>query len=545
VPPPTPTPEAATVNPDARTPRLPVPVWALIAILAAALAWLHVQRTVIGPDAARFDFDSAEYALAGRQLLETGRLQTPFVHPAALGDAPGPPWPLLVGHPLVPVLDAIAFAVTGPDPLATLWPAMLADVTTVLLVVALALALSGSGIVALGAGAAFAVSPWALRHASVGLSEMPFAACLTAAFLLLWRLPERPRPFLLGFVLGVAHLARPVAVPLLPAFALGILLLARPERRARDLVRAALGFAPLALLLALEKWASIGSPFAGASGYLLLNGASPEFTMTRLNRMVPPPEALPWIQAHLGPWIERVVRNARSVAYHAIVLGGRWPAALAGLTLVVALARGGARARGFALAVVATTVLLVGLVAATVADPRLLFPLLPTGIAVAFAGLARAAEAVGRGRRVAVAAAVVVTVAWAAWPLAREWRASGTGELPADRFHEREWRGLGVSVAPLLPPEGLVASDAAPWIAWYTRRPTTLVPLEPEAVALGPGRLRPEAVVLTNEWLIRRPGEEAWAAAFQARTAPPGFHFAGHVRSGRLEAVVFRRDPTP
>jgi hypothetical protein len=29
---------------------------------------------------------------------------------------------------------------------------------------------------------------------------------------------------------------------------------------------------------------------------------------------------------------------------------------------------------------------------------------------------------------------------------------------------------------------------------------------------------------------------------FDSRNAPPGFGFAGHVRSGRLEAVVFVRD---
>ena len=44
------------------------------------------------------------------------------VHPAALGSAPGPPFPLLVGHPLVPALDALAFALAGPDPLRHVGP---------------------------------------------------------------------------------------------------------------------------------------------------------------------------------------------------------------------------------------------------------------------------------------------------------------------------------------------------------------------------------------------------------------------------------------
>src|ERR1044072_9116464 len=96
------------------------------------LAWAHARMSVVAPDAARFSFDSAEYALAGRAWLETGRLVTPFVHPAALESSPGPPYPLLVGHPLVPALDAVAFAIFGTDPLATLAPAMLAFVVTAL-----------------------------------------------------------------------------------------------------------------------------------------------------------------------------------------------------------------------------------------------------------------------------------------------------------------------------------------------------------------------------------------------------------------------------
>ena len=176
--------------------RLPPLAWVAMATGALALAAAHVRVSVLAPDAARFSFDSAEYALAGRAWLETGRLVTPFVHPAALAASPGPPYPLLVGHPLVPALDALAFAIAGATPTASLAPAVLAYVLTVLVTTRLALALSGSRVAGVGAGVAFAVSPWALRFASEGLSEMPFAACLTGALVLLWHLPDRPRPFL-------------------------------------------------------------------------------------------------------------------------------------------------------------------------------------------------------------------------------------------------------------------------------------------------------------------------------------------------------------
>src|SRR5689334_21553522 len=140
---------------DAHEPRLPLFVWGVLAAFAAALAWVHIRIVVLGPDAARFSFDSAEYALAGRAWLETGRLVTPFVHPASLGASPGPPYPLVVGHPLVPALDALAFALFGRDPLVTLVPAGLAYVACVLLVARLSLALCGRALPAVAAAIAF------------------------------------------------------------------------------------------------------------------------------------------------------------------------------------------------------------------------------------------------------------------------------------------------------------------------------------------------------------------------------------------------------
>lgn len=529
-----------------REPRLPAIAWWLLALGAAAVAALHVRLTVVGPDAARFSFDSAEYALAGRMWLETGRLVTPFVHPAALGASPGPPYPLIVGHPLVPALDALVFALLGQDPLVTLVPAGLAFVATVLLVARLTLALSGSRAAALGAAGSFAFSPWALRFASEGLSELPFTALLTAAFLVLWRLPERPRPWLLGALLGLAQLTRPVTVPLLPAFALGVLALSPPGRALAFGVRALLAFAPLAALIALYKWTAIGTPFAEVGGYLLLTGASPEFVVARLNRMTPPPEALAWIREHPAQWLAKFGHNLESVVYGALWQSGRWPGLAAALTGVGVLLRGPARARGFVLAFGTAALLLTALASATVADPRMLFPLLPVTLALGFAGLTRALEAAGGGRRGLVAAVALGAVLLSLVPLARDWRQAMAGGLAGrSAFRESEWRGFGLSVGMLLPESGLVASDAAPWVAWFTRRSVTLVPITPELLMSGPERLRPAAVVLTNEWLIRRPGEEAWQALFEQRTAPSGFEFVGHVRSGRLEAVVFRRIGSP
>ena len=526
--------------------RLPRAAWVLLALFAMLLVVTHERLVVRQPDAARFTFDGGEYALAGRAWLETGRLVTPFVHPAALGDSPGPPYPLLVGHPLVPALDALAFALTGTSPDATLLPAMLAFVITVLLTARLALVLTGSRAAALAAAAACALHPWALRYATEGLSEMPFAALYTAALVVLAGFRSRPRPVLLGVLLGVAHLARPVAVPLLPAFALGVVLLAPPARRAVTLLRAALAFGPFAVALAFYYWSATGSPFPGAGGYLLLTGVDAEHAITRLNRMAPPPDALAWIRAHPGLWLAKLVRNAGLLLSNGSWLAGRPFVVLALATGALLARRREARSAGFVLAVAAGAALVFALSAATVADSRMLFPFLPVTLVLAFTGLARVAEGLARGRRAAVAALLALCAVASAWPLARTWRQAAASERPvAGAFQEREWRGIGQAVRTMLPGDGLVASDAAPWIGWYVPRPVTLVPLAPDSLLTGPARLRPDAVVLTNEWLIHRPDEPAWRECFERRTSPRGYTFAGHARAGRLEAVVFRREGAP
>ena len=507
----------------------------LAALLTGIAQW---WRTMVLPDAARFNFDAAEYALAGRAWLETGRLVTPFVHPATAGTVPGPPWPLLAGQPLVPALDALAFAVLGRHPDATIAPALLAFVLATLATAMLAGRLTGTSRAAmLGAGLVFACAPWSLRFATVGLTEMPFAALLTATFALLWALPERPRPMLLGLVLGLAHLTRPVLLPLLPALFLGIVLLSPPRARLAALLRT------LAVLLPIVALASLLKALSGAGGaheagrYLLLNGTSPEFVVSRLNRMLAPPDGIAWLRAHPELFLAKIARNLHASLYAMWTLSGRWPLPCAVIALLAALRAPVPRARAFAFTVLAAAALLLLLDAATVADPRMLFPLFPVTIALAIAALVRVTEWLGTGRRMAVTAAIAIAVLVTLWPTARAWRSPAPPEGP----RERDWRGIGQAVRVMLPTTGIIASDAAPWLAWHTGHPATLVPLTIDELDTMPTNLRPAAVVLTDEWLLGRPGEDAWRTLFETRTPPPGWSFAGAASSGRLHAVVFVR----
>ena len=513
-------------------------VWPVLALAALGTGAVQAWRVMVLPDAARFNFDAAEYALAGRAWLETGRLVTPFVHPATVGASPGPPWPLLAGHPLVPALDALAFAMFGVHPDATIVPALLAFVLATLCVARLAWGFTHSQAAMLGAGLVFACTPWALDFATIGLSEMPFAALLAAAFVLLWEFPERPRPWRLGLVLGLAHLTRPVLVPMLPAILLGLLLLAPPRASLGTLLRTLAVFVPLASLTLLYKVVASHGAAHEPGGYLLLNGAAPEFVVSRLNRMLTPPDAMAWLAAHPDLFMAKLLRNLRSLLYGLWTQGGRWPFPLALVAIAYALRSATAHVRAFGLTVLGAALLLLGLDAATVADPRLLFPILPLLVALGVAALTRLTEVLGGGRRIVVTVVMVLAVLVTLRPTLREWRTPDTNGL-----RERDWRSIGFAVKAMLPEHAILASDAAPWLAWTTGHPATLVPLTPADLATMPANLAPDAVVLTDEWLVHRPGEEAWRAMLESGTAPEGWICTGRARTDRLRAVVFlRRD---
>ena len=514
--------------------------WLVPALAALATGLMQAWRVMVLPDAARFNFDAAEYALAGRAWLETGRLVTPFVHPATVGGSPGPPWPLLAGHPLVPALDALAFAVFGVHPDATLVPALLAFVLATVAVAQLTWGFTRSQAVAIAAGLVFACTPWALGFATIGLSEMPFAALLALAFALLWTMPQRPRPFALGLVLGLAHLTRPVLVPMLPALLLGVVLLAPPSRRLATLFRTLLVFVPLASLTLLYKVLASHGAAHEPSGYLLLNGAAPEFVVSRLNRMLTPPDAMTWLASHPDLFVAKVLRNLRSLLYGLWTQSGRWPFPLALVALVYALRSATPHVRAFGFTVLGSALLLLGLDAATVADPRLLFPLLPLLIALALAALTRLAEVLGGGRRLVVAIVVALAVLVTLRPTVSAWRNPDTRGL-----RERDWRSIGLAVRGMLPEHAVIASDAAPWLAWSTGRPATLVPLTPADLATMPANLAPDALVITDEWLVHRPGEEAWRALLESGTPPEGWILTGRARTDRLRVAVFLRRDRP
>jgi len=147
------------------------PIIALLA-LSILIMVVHFEITVHQTDRSIFTFDSAEYALAGRHLSRTGGLKTPFAHPDALYGYTKPPFPYIVGHPMVPVLNAATFLIGGEHPVLTLIPSGICYCLLVCLSALLAFMVSRSRIIAILIGCAVAFQPMMLYYASEGLSEM-------------------------------------------------------------------------------------------------------------------------------------------------------------------------------------------------------------------------------------------------------------------------------------------------------------------------------------------------------------------------------------
>ena len=533
----------------ARTRPLPRGVLFTGLVLFAAAVWMfHAWWTIARFDRARFTYDSAQYALAARELATTGRLATPYSYVGPLRESARPPYPLLAGHPLVPILEAPVFAVFGAEAWISIVPALLCHLLAVVLAAMLVLESGGSIFLAAAAGVTLAGSPLMLAYATEGLSEMPFTAAWTAAMLFLVRLRrssgEAPRattvlpPVALGILLGIAHLARPVVVPTLPLWLAAAAWSAPPGKRLRNALLVGAGFVPFASALVLYKWRAAGHPFSEVGNIMLLVGLAPEFGEYDVARLLHPPDAIAWIRAHPGALVAKLAQNVPLMVKQSLHLGG-WAVGLGFLWSVARPVRDG---RGPIRLVAGGSLALLALFCAlTLARPHYLFPMLPTVVAlstISLAGLLRAT----RIPTLAAHGLLLAMLSWASWrPLLAEWSRARAGARPAE-FTEREVAGLGAILSRRLPEGTIVSSDMAPWISWYANRASVNLPYAVQDLAELRDRHGVSAVVLTNEWLIQRPGNEAWRDLFLSRTTVPGWTTTDVVKSGRLSARVLLAD---
>jgi hypothetical protein len=524
------------------TPATDAPAWLVpsAVLLAALVLAIHVGITVLGTGRGLLTFDSAEYAVAGRATARAGRLVTTFVLPHESRAPATPPFPLVLGHPLVPLADAVLFRLGGAQAILTLIPAGLALLVLAACVAALAPALGAGTGLTLVAVATLVLHPQILRYASEGLTEIPFAAALAVAALALARPVTRGRALAFGTVLGVAHLARPVMGPLLPAWLAGLALATPRRSRIRAVSWALVAFAPWALAITFYKLLAAGSPTTDIARYNLLVGLDPRFTPLAVQCAVDPPDPLVWLAAHPQAFAAKLARELPGLTFAAWGQAG-WLAlpALAG-TAVALFHR---ERRGIAVALAGTSLLLALLVAATLPSHRYLVPLLPLEIAFAFATLERLARRLGLAGPVVMVAALALAVPVAWLPTARDWRWAVTrGVRDRGVFDEREWCEAGAAIARRVPPGTLIASDAGAFVAWYADRPAVLIPERPADLVTLEKRLPVDALVLTNEWLLDQPGFEIWGRVAGRGERLPGWRRVRSVTAGRLRAGIWLRE---
>jgi hypothetical protein len=248
---------------------------------------LHADAWDLGGRSPVLNYDSAQYALAARELATHGRLATTFALPLELTRHAAPPWPLAVVQPGLVLAEAALFRITPtairlrgvmlvplsrPDQRERL--ALVVPFCCYLLI-GLLLAVVASRLLrrhapwlqegrrlaaAFTVALAFYLDPEAQHFATGGFTELPFTLGLLLAFAAL-ALGQAPRrPFLFGLLLGVTGSLRANMLWIAPVLALGAMLLAPRGRRARVLALVLVGYAlPLAPWW-VYKWRAFGSP---------------------------------------------------------------------------------------------------------------------------------------------------------------------------------------------------------------------------------------------------------------------------------------------
>lgn len=251
----------------------------LVMLVGAVLWYVHALAWDLGGRSPILSYDSAQYALAARELGWHGRLATPFALPVDLASHRESPWPLSVLQPGLVLAEALIFKIVpargaqaGSDPRAWL---------TLMLPFASFLMLGASMVlgtrhlfaryapdrprwVKVGAAATLGLmlvlDPEAQHFAMSGLTELPFTVLYLAAILGLARGAGVDYPLVYGLLLGLAGLFRANMLWLAPLCALASAWCAPGERRWRV---AAMVFAGFLLPLApwwIYKWREFGSP---------------------------------------------------------------------------------------------------------------------------------------------------------------------------------------------------------------------------------------------------------------------------------------------
>jgi hypothetical protein len=497
----------------------------LLLVVAGFGLWLaHARAWNLGQRSPVLSYDSAQYALAARELAEHGRIATTFALPIELAKHPSPPWPLSLVQPGLVLWEALVFKVAPPvirlgdrpffylsEPHQREWLTLLLPFGCYLMLAALlalcvarVLERHGGSVSApmraaagLTIGLAFLLDPEAQHFAVGGMPELPYTLGLGFALAGLATGRAHRHPLLFGLILGVTGCFRANMLWLGPLLALGAAAIAAgrtsPTSRGGPLRRALpiLALTMVGFLLPLApwwiyKWRAFGSPGWDLERLILWEGIDGRswFSLYHL----PEVPQVPSVASAWGVLLRKLFANlpelllASSTGLRALMIGGLavWlagarparPLLVTGGVLLVAWAMG-----------LATTALGIPWL-------RYLFPLRvameAAGLLATLALIARIPEttAPASTRRGLQVSLCVLTLAWGAWQ-------SRVGNREAEAFsHERgvpsvlTLRDVGHQLRRAVPVGEPVMSNLGPMLSWYSRRPVVhlaLTPLDVEA----------------------------------------------------------------
>jgi hypothetical protein len=495
-----------------------------LAMLAGAILWYaHAQAWDLGGRSPILSYDSAQYALAARELVWHGRLATPYALPLDLASHAGSPWPLSALQPGLVLAEALIFKLApfhgvpvGSDPRAWL---------TLILPFMSYLMLGAGGVLGMrhllaryapdspplwrmGAPAAVGflllLDPEAQHFAVTGLTELPFTVLLLAALLGLARGAGELYPLAFGLVLGLAGLFRANMLWLAPLFALASAWCAPPGKRVRVALGILAGFALPLLPWWSYKWRAFGSPTWDITRFVVWDQVEGRTWFQLYHRPAPPDipagiEAVRLLAAktwgNLGKLLPVLLEGPRGLWFGALVayLFTRPRRPLA------------------ASAVVALAALALNTLAACASIPWLRF-LFPTRVLAEAAGLVavwslvqRIPQSGERLRQGICVAAAVLALAWGGWLTQRAQAEAHETSRERGVPQSRTLTALSIALNETLRPSETVMSNLGPALAWQTNHPVIHLAYSPADVPAC--RTRHEFRHLV---LVFRDAERAW-----------------------------------
>jgi hypothetical protein len=546
--------EAATAAcPPVIHPRRMRLAFALALALLGGWLWLvHAQAWDLGGRSPILGYDSAQYALAARELAESGRFGTLYALPIELVRHAAPPWPLAVVQPGLVLVEAL---IEGMFPsrigfggwrlLELQMPHQrdwLTLITPFFCYLGIAVGLAWFALRLLGreapalpdtvrvAAAAtvavtFLLDPEAQHFAIGGFTELPFTFGLVVALGLLATTAAPRRPFLFGLLLGVTTAFRANMMWLAPVLGLAAIAQVARGRRLRSLVSGMLGFAlPLAPWW-LYKWHTFGSPAWDLTRYVIWDGIEGRTLFSLLHRSEYPdlPHGLPGLRLvaakvarNLPDLLLALTSGPRALWIGSLMVGcllaraPRDPRPARPVPEPVAASPAAAAARRPAnpapavsgAAVLAAAGLSLLAAAATIPWLRLLFPARVTleaaGLLATWGLIARLPATLlpAPGARALQILVAAIALGWGGWQTARgqaEARATAAARgLPS----VLTLRDLSYRLRRELRPQEPVMSNLGSTLAWYARRPVVHLALSPADVETCRQRLAFRHVVL-------------------------------------------------